>query len=477
MSLSTYLLNTINRIVEELSLEERKRLSYLCGQLHTGRCTTNIKEILQSCMGQVHTDEAFLMELMLRMRRYDILSEVLGISKTEAERLLKNGHALSDYRVLMAELSEDVGSDDLESLVFLLRGTLPKEKVENFECFLDVVVELEKLDQISSTRMDVMEKYLRAIHRVDLAKKLSQYQSRAEKQRPAAVKSRVECRTCCAASPHTSSAFPPTSCSVSKHTTPCVNAAVPVYVSPSKPCEQRMEDVYRMQNKPRGLCVIIDCVGSEGAHLERLFSSLHFTVSLHMLLSAREVLTCLQDISRHTEHRRMDAFVCCIISRFHSFQLLGTDSYGPGLDLNGVRQYFMPDSCPGLTGKPKLFFIQGYEMSKSSKSTGFCDNEDGELETDSPAHHHHRLEDIPGDADVFWSHCWTNEKQLEDVNHQSVYLQSLKEALVDGQERRIHLVDLHMAVNRAVYAHNHNHPGSAYHINLRHTLRKNVYLS
>lgn len=36
-------------------------------------------------------------------------------------------------RVLMAELSEDVGSDDLESLVFLLRGTLPKEKVENFE--------------------------------------------------------------------------------------------------------------------------------------------------------------------------------------------------------------------------------------------------------------------------------------------------------------------------------------------------------
>lgn len=33
----------------------------------------------------------------------------------------------------MAELSEDVGSDDLESLVFLLRGTLPKEKVENFE--------------------------------------------------------------------------------------------------------------------------------------------------------------------------------------------------------------------------------------------------------------------------------------------------------------------------------------------------------
>lgn len=33
----------------------------------------------------------------------------------------------------MAELSEDLGTDDLKSLVFLLRGTLPKEKLENFE--------------------------------------------------------------------------------------------------------------------------------------------------------------------------------------------------------------------------------------------------------------------------------------------------------------------------------------------------------
>lgn len=36
-------------------------------------------------------------------------------------------------RVLMADLSEDVGSEDLESLVFLLRGILPKEKVQKFE--------------------------------------------------------------------------------------------------------------------------------------------------------------------------------------------------------------------------------------------------------------------------------------------------------------------------------------------------------
>lgn len=93
------LLHTISRIADELSPEECKRVLYLCGELHIQQGTNiDIKEMLQSCMGHVHTDRAFLMELMLRMRRYDLLSEELGISKAEAELRLKNGHALSSYR-------------------------------------------------------------------------------------------------------------------------------------------------------------------------------------------------------------------------------------------------------------------------------------------------------------------------------------------------------------------------------------------
>ncbi|KAG7330859.1 hypothetical protein KOW79_004828 [Hemibagrus wyckioides] len=492
--MSTQHLHTINRIVEELSPEECKRLRYLCREHYSERCATNIKEMLRSCMDQMHTAQPFLIELMLRMRRYDLLSEVLGISKSEAEQRLKNGHALSDYRVLMADLSEDVGSEDLQSLVFLLRGILPKEKVQKLECFLDVVVELEKLDQISSTRMDVMEKYLKAIRRVDLAKRLSQYQSKAGTQSPAAVKPRDErqpqrraastqnCKPTynisapfppSVAQPHTSAAVPITPCNVMMHTTPCTNAT-PSRVPPWRPTEMWQEDVYRIQSNPRGICLIIDCVGTEGAHLEQLFSKLHFRVIHHKLLDNREIHSCLEHISKQSEHSSMDAFICCIISRSRSSQLLGTDSYSQGLSLNTIRQCFMPDSCRGLTGKPKLFFIQSYETSESSDYTGY---EDGELETDSPFQHRFRGEDVPEDADIFWSHCWTNETQLEDNNHHSVYLQSLHEALVDGQKRRIHLVDLHMAVNKAVYTHNHSQPGSAYHINLRHTLRKNVYLT
>ncbi|KAF7709206.1 CASP8 and FADD-like apoptosis regulator [Silurus meridionalis] len=475
MSLSTDLLRTIHRIAEELNPEECKRLTYLCREFHTERSSASVKEMLQSCIVRMNTNQIFLMELMLRMKRYDLLSELLGISKSEAERLLENSHKISDYRVLMADLSEDVGSDDLESLVFLLRGTLPKEKVEKFECFLDVVVELEKMNQISSTRVDMMEKYLRTIQRVDLAKRLNQYQSRAKTQRPSAVKTKDDRRPCKATPLHTSAAFTPTS-SCTRKFTPCGNTPVPQVVSPHRPCEQWEEEVYRMRSDPRGVCVIIDCVGNEGVQLERLFSSLHFRVSLYMLLSVEDVRSCLQKVAKQADHCSMDAFVCCIISRSNSSRLLATDSSGLGLDLNIVRQFFTHDWCPGLTEKPKLFFIQGYEVSQSAERNGLQDYEEGELETDSPVHYY-RERDVPKDADVFWSHCWTNEKQLEDNNHHSVYLKSLKKALVDGQKGRIHLVDLHTMVNRDVYAYNRSHPGSAYHINLKHTLRKNVYVS
>lgn len=222
------------------------------------------------------------------------------------------------------------------------------------------------------------------------------------------------------------------------------------------------EDVYRIQSNPRGICLIVDCVGTEGgeeswfllnyhiyitwiisrcwrflnylstAHLEQLFSKLHFRVIHHKLLDNREIHSCLEHISKLSEHSSMDAFICCIISRSRSSQLLGTDSYSQGLSLNTIRQCFMPDSCRGLTGKPKLFFIQSYETSESSDYT---DCEDGELETDSPFQRRFRGEEVPEDADIFWSHCWTNETQLEDSNHHSVYLQSLHEALVDGQKR------------------------------------------
>lgn len=98
----------------------------------------------------------------------------------------------------MATISEDLASDDLNSLKFLLGQVLPREKLEkskvsqhsnvgesfcfvanlivnSWQSFLDVVIELEKLDMVSSQSVDLVEECLVGIGRLDLTRKVSAY--------------------------------------------------------------------------------------------------------------------------------------------------------------------------------------------------------------------------------------------------------------------------------------------------------------
>lgn len=52
------------------------------------------------------------------------------------------------------------------------------------QSFLDIVVELEKLDQLSSEKVDFIESCLRSIHRSDLAKKINCYKQTGKKYHP-----------------------------------------------------------------------------------------------------------------------------------------------------------------------------------------------------------------------------------------------------------------------------------------------------
>ncbi|XP_073701124.1 CASP8 and FADD-like apoptosis regulator [Garra rufa] len=419
------LYHTISQITDELSTDECKRVSYLCGSLDTDKFSTDPRGMLQSVLCKMRMDNVFLMELILKIKRYDLLSEVMSTNKSTVEGLLKNGHFVSEYRVLMADVGEDMDTEDLKSLKFLLRGTLPKQKLENVQSFLDIVVELEKLDQLSSEKMDLIEHCLRSIHRADLAKKISHYQQTVD-----------------------------------------------------------LFDIQQSEEAFSGVCLIIDCVGTEGDELEQTFKALHFHVIMHKLLSVRDMLSTLREVAHHQKiHYRASAFVCIIISRSCSSDLLATDSHGPGLNLDTVRRLFTSDSCPRLTGKPKLFFIQSYDVSepqKCARSIGCEDEQGGELETDGPVVLC-RSRNIPADADIFWSHCWTKGQQLEVPNHRSVYLKALRSSLTpslpDSQRRSTNLEDMHILVNRAVYDHNHKFPESSYFLDVRHTLTKKFYWS
>lgn len=167
--------------------------------------------------------------------------------------------------------------------------------------------------------------------------------------------------------------------------------------------------------------------------LEHTFKSLHFDVVLHKWLGVDDTLSTLRGVFSGRENHEGDGFVCCIISRGTACELLATDSYSAGLNLDRVRRLFTADACPMLAGKPKLFFIQRYSVPEFQPCAR-TNHRDEDLETDGcdgmPGYGF-----IPTDADVMWSHCWTDEYNLQQRHHRSVYLKALADALHKSQNR------------------------------------------
>lgn len=463
-------LQVINDIAEALSSCERKRLFYLCETPDTDNSASCMKEMLvRKVTSQRDAGHLLLRELMVQLGRFDILKQVCHTSRGEVERALQCRQVLPTFRVLMANISEEMDSKDLSSVKFLLSSTLTREKMEKMQSFLDTIIELEKLDKVSPERVDFVEELLKNIDRHDLAKKVTVYKtSVVTPERPSQQQRLI-----------TSHPFPASNSShPQQQTRPTQlrhNAAenIPVSIYRGQSCQSHL-DLYKFNTNPRGICVIIDCVGNDGGMLEQTFKALHFNVILHKWLSVDDTLSVLREIRRQRENLEGDAFVCCIISRGMEDNLLGTDSCGVGIHLDNIRRLFTADKCPMLAGKPKLFFIQRYNITRFQPFARMGQWDEA-LETDGcdmPP----RNAVIPADADVFWSHCWTDECHLEQGHHRSIYLKALTDALHKGQRRKTPLIDAHTEVNGVIFEHNRRNPGEMYHIELKHTLCKDLLL-
>ncbi|XP_019945252.1 CASP8 and FADD-like apoptosis regulator isoform X2 [Paralichthys olivaceus] len=460
-------LQVISQIAEALSSSERRSLFYLCESPQTDDSTACAKEMLKNKVICQDGGQLFLAELLSQLRRFDILRRVCRISKEEVESIPKCQQVLPRFRVLMAHISEDLAHEDLDNVKFLMGSMLPRETMEKAKNFLDVIIELEKQDQVSPERVDIVEKCLINIGRVDLAKKVTKYKMSvgAPEERSS---QQEQCRAPC------THVTPPSSHSLQQtrqgQSLQAENTPAPVYIQQSS---QSLLDRYKFNSNPRGVCVIIDCVGNDGDMLEQTFKALHFKVVLHKWLSVDNTFSTLRDISQERENLKGDAFVCCIISRGTANHLLGVDMHRTGLRLDRVRRLFTSDACAMMAGKPKLFFIQTYKGPEFQPYAA-RHHQDEDLEPDG-CHGLPGYDFIPTDADVFWSHCWTDERQLEQRHHRSIYLKTLTDTLLKGQNRK-KIVDMHTEVNGAIFDHNRRNPAASYHIDLKHTLRKDLYL-
>lgn len=238
------------------------------------------------------------------------------------------------------------------------------------------------------------------------------------------------------------------------------------------------EESYRMQSKPLGICLIIDCIGNDIEYLRRTFTSLGYRVHSFLFPSADEIIKILHRFASLPQHRDYDSFACVLVSRGGSQSMMGVDQAPSGFSLDYVKSIFMGDVCSPLRGKPKLFFIQSYEVFSSQL-------EDSSLEVDGPAIRSLDSKTLnpPGpcmvhrEADIFWSLCTADVSQLEQpTSSSSVYLQNLSRQL--EQERKRPLVDLHVELMDKVYAWNSRVSSKEkYYLSLQHTLRKKLILS
>ncbi|CAL8265833.1 unnamed protein product [Lota lota] len=472
-SADVHLLKTVNEIAEALDSGECRTMLYLCGRLDLDS-NEGLQEFLRSGVIRGQMNHQFLVELLFEVKRFDILWKLFQTNANDIEAVLGNRHVLSRYRVLMVNINENITNGDIKNLVFLLSRTVPREKMEKVKYFLDVVVELEKLDKCSPEHLDFIEKCLRNIDRIDLAKKVCLYKQSGESGFYF-FKRHKQIIVC------------------------CISCPTQTYCHPLQQLQHRQSlhsgtfslmAEYSLKAEPRGLCLIIDCVGTDGERMEQVFGALHFRVELHKWLSIDAALSVLNEASRRAGGQRgaADAFVCCIISRGTSTSLLATDAAhrGRGLGLDFVRHLFSGSRCPTLAGKPKLFFIQRYGVDEppppprpgaypSSAAPSL-----GDLETDGAAGGGGGGgggATVPTDADVLWSHCWTGERQLEQGSHRSVYLQALAGALLKVRRRKANLVDVHTELNGLIYDHNKRNPAARYDIDLKHTLRRDLFLS
>ncbi|XP_037343876.2 CASP8 and FADD-like apoptosis regulator [Pungitius pungitius] len=460
-------LQAIHQTAAALDSRERSMLFYLCGVTDANNTTLCVEDFLRSRVIRHERAHLFLTELMLQLGRFDILRDVYKTSRDEVEKSLAHRRVLPSFRVLMANINEGMDHEDLNSVKFLWGSTLSREKIENAQSFIDLIIELEKLDKVSPGRVDFVEECLINIGRVDLAKKVTAYKMSAVTSEGHTSLQQRHRAPCPFPTPNGSPCLQQTLREHPIHNA-TENISAPVYR------EQSQLEFYKCNTDPRGVCVIIDCVGNDGDTLEQTFKALHFNVLLHRWLSGPEAFSVLRGIFSQRENLRGDCFVCCIISRGTANHLLGTDSYGAGLHLDDVRRLFNGDACPALAGKPKVFLIQRYDIPEIPQCAG-TQHRDEDLETDGWCGLS-RCDVVPTDGDVFWSHCWTGERQLERGDHSSVYLKVLRDALHKGQRRKTHLLDVHTEVNGAIFEHNKRNPGAHYHIELKHTLRKELYL-
>ncbi|XP_061647288.1 caspase-8 isoform X3 [Phyllopteryx taeniolatus] len=450
---------------------------------------------------------------LLTPERPDLLTELLLIiQQNSLIRDLKlqmplNTRLIPPFRKLLYDLSLDITNEDLKTMKFFLREKIPRRKLEQSQSTLEVFLEMEHMDFLSDTNLNLLEEIITSVCPV-LKEKIIKFKEAHvncsfpvpdEMQSLGSKSSSFEQNQVSQSSEHQI----PGSCELSELPSSVEGRAYREIVSVGSvldynenlsrglramtteessrvdtiltredghssfdtedPTNTSDEDVktYSMNGVKRGICLIINNINfkeverklkqREGtiideASLKKVFEWLGFEVNIERDCNKEKILSSIQKLSTR-DHSQMDCLVCCVLSHGEQESVHGVD--GRTVQLTELMQPLNGLHCPSLNGKPKLFFIQACQG--SAKQTPVYFQSDGPTDTNLTYDAGPVKRSIPADADFLLAVA-SIPLYVSCRNKKSGtwFIQSLCQNLTTMVPRNYDLMDIMTKVNNDV---------------------------
>ncbi|XP_056390096.1 caspase-10 [Hyla sarda] len=459
-------------IDSQLAQEDLESLKFLCVDLISNKRLLAIKSSLdlfrelqkQSLLEEDKYD--LLAELLYIIGQHSLL-RILGTNKWIVQETLKKKRNVSSYRQMLFELYEDITSEDLKSIIFLL--DVPKKYSENKK-FLDILCYLEKNDQLSETKLDVLEKVLGVVS-LELLKIIDDYKKTREIQtagpqflspedtfydKTPLSKEVTEVSTEDKEEESIREYFQHVTETVKEKDLMTENTEICISdLNLNEQPKQELDilQVYPMNRKHRGYCLVINNsefmksdprrgTEKDAEFLNNVFTWLGLEVEIRKDMSTLQIHECLKEF-QNRDHTERDCFVCCILTHGKSQAVYGSDS--EIILLSEVTSYFSSTNCSTLAEKPKLFFIQACQ-GKSFQGAHAI-----EADAISSVDEKRDRRTIPDDADILIGMSTVDGYySFRDIRKGSWYIQALCENLAQMVPRGEDILSILTKVNKDV---------------------------
>ncbi|XP_066135879.1 caspase-10 isoform X2 [Saccopteryx bilineata] len=315
-------------------------------------------------------DTFFLAELLCAVK--PSLLKHLNYTKEQVKSLLPTQKKVSLFRYLLYELSESIDSEMLKSMIFLLKDTLPNAKMTS----LSFLGHLEKQAKIDADNLTLLEKlftqvvpcFLRKIEKYKREKEAEQSKLRAsEVAVPASAPEEYVVEATGGKEDQEEGILRSSDIEQILQALPFCNSAVLKFRHGFPGALPLPKEVYRMDHKFRGYCVIINNhnfttlterqgTNKDAESLKDVFKWLGFYVDKQDDVTKAQLEEILQKYKSHPDHAEGDCFVFCVLSHGEFGAVYSSDAIL--IPIQEITSHFTALQCPGLLNKPKLFFIQ-----------------------------------------------------------------------------------------------------------------------